>query len=100
MPQCGLGQRPATSTASIGGQLAASVMLPFKKVSIIIPVHNEEKTLGELLRLVCAVDLSSLSIEKEIIVLDDGSTDNSLLYIPAHTGSWKSNESGGTCQTL
>jgi len=40
------------------------------KLSIIIPVYNEESTVGELLEQVLAVDLP-----KEIIVVDDGSRD-------------------------
>ena len=40
------------------------------KLSIIIPVYNEERTIQEVLRRVRAVD-----IEKEIVVVDDGSTD-------------------------
>jgi len=43
------------------------------KLSIIIPVFNEENTIEELIRRVFAV---SLPIEKEIIVVDDGSFDN------------------------
>jgi len=46
-----------------------------KKVSIIIPVFNEEKTVLELLRRVRAVNLKPLGLEKEIIVVDDASTD-------------------------
>ncbi len=45
------------------------------KLSIIIPVYNEEATLREVLRRVRAVNLNG--IEKEILVVDDGSTDNS-----------------------
>lgn len=44
-----------------------------QKLSIIIPVYNEKNTIGELIRQVKAVNLSN--IEKEIIVVDDGSTD-------------------------
>ncbi len=43
-------------------------------LSIIIPVFNEEKTINEILRRVYAVKLPGL-IKKEIIVVDDGSTD-------------------------
>jgi len=39
-------------------------------VSVVIPVYNEERTFEELLRRVRAVP-----IDKEIIVVDDGSTD-------------------------
>jgi len=44
-----------------------------KKLSIIIPVYNEKDTLLEILTKVKAVDLGS--IEKEIIIVDDCSTD-------------------------
>ena len=40
------------------------------KLSVIMPVYNERKTLEEIVRRVQAV-----SIEKEIIMVDDGSTD-------------------------
>lgn len=46
----------------------------FKKISIIIPVYNEEKTLTEILKRVMAVNLN---LEKEIIFVDDGSKDSS-----------------------
>jgi len=45
------------------------------KLSIIIPVYNEESTIAEVIRRVIAVKLSQ--IEKEIIVVNDGSTDSS-----------------------
>ena len=58
------------------------------KVSILIPVYNEQETLREILRRVRAVDLSvngrvpiytdePVHLEKEIVVVDDGSTDGS-----------------------
>ena len=40
------------------------------KLSVIIPIYNEENTLAELVRQVQAVDVS-----KELILIDDGSTD-------------------------
>jgi len=43
------------------------------KTSIIVPVFNEEKTVAEILE-----KLSQLKIEKEIIIINDGSTDKSL----------------------
>ncbi|MFZ2054494.1 MAG: glycosyltransferase family 2 protein [Candidatus Aminicenantales bacterium] len=42
------------------------------KLSVIVPVYNERQTIGEIIRRVQAVDLGR---EKEIIVVDDGSTD-------------------------
>ena len=47
-----------------------------KKLSIIIPVLNEEKTLENVLELVSQAP--TLDFEKEIIVVDDGSTDNTI----------------------
>ncbi len=46
----------------------------FKKISIIIPVYNESKTITEVLKKVQAAPLPANWI-KEIIVVDDGSTD-------------------------
>ena len=43
------------------------------KLTIIIPVFDEEKTLDELLHRVLAIDLPG--IEKELIICDDGSKD-------------------------
>jgi len=45
------------------------------KLSIIMPVYNEQATLSEILNQVRAVELDS--VEKEIVVVDDGSTDGS-----------------------
>lgn len=44
------------------------------KLSIIIPVYNEENTILEVLRRVQGVDLKQ--VEKEIIIVDDGSKDD------------------------
>src|SRR5450756_1565212 len=43
------------------------------KLSIIIPAYNERNTIKEIIRRVRAVDLGDIA--KEIIVVDDGSTD-------------------------
>jgi glycosyltransferase involved in cell wall biosynthesis len=42
------------------------------KLSVLVPVYNEERTLEEIVRRVCAVPLP-----KEIILVDDGSKDRS-----------------------
>lgn len=47
------------------------------KLSIIIPVYNEPKTIGEIIRQVKTVK----SLDKEIIVVDDGSTDETAKVI-------------------
>lgn len=46
-----------------------------KKVSILVPVYNEEKFLAEAIRKIKSVRIRNL--KKEIIVINDGSTDNS-----------------------
>lgn len=45
-----------------------------KKLSIIIPVFNEEKTIKDAIKRVLLQELNGW--QKEIIVIDDGSTDN------------------------
>jgi len=50
-------------------------MVNIKKLSIVIPVYNEQNTLVDLVGKVKAVDLGK--IEKEIILVDDASTDGS-----------------------
>jgi glycosyltransferase involved in cell wall biosynthesis len=45
-----------------------------RKLSVIVPVFNERNTLVEIVRRMRAVDLPE-AIEREIIVVDDGSTD-------------------------
>ncbi len=44
------------------------------KLSILIPVYNEEKTISKVLQKVREIDLGR-NIIKEVIVVDDGSTD-------------------------
>lgn len=48
---------------------------PLKLLSVIVPVYNERTTIGEVIEKVCAVDIP---IGKEIIVVDDGSTDGTV----------------------
>lgn len=43
------------------------------KLSIVMPVFNEEKTVEEIIRRAQSVDVG---LEKEIIIVDDGSTDS------------------------
>jgi len=51
------------------------------RVSFIVPAYNEAATLGEVLRRVEALDL-----DKQIIVVDDGSTDETPQLLEAWTG--------------
>lgn len=50
-----------------------------KKLSIIIPVYNEERTIKPLLNKVLAVKLKG--IKKEIIIIDDGSIDKTKFFL-------------------
>jgi glycosyltransferase involved in cell wall biosynthesis len=54
------------------------------KISILIPVYNEVRFLTELLGRVEAVDFCGL--EKEIIMVDDGSTDGTLEILKTYEG--------------
>jgi glycosyltransferase involved in cell wall biosynthesis len=46
-----------------------------KVLSIVIPAYNEERYIGKLLKKVQAVDLARFGLGKEIIVVNDHSTD-------------------------
>src|SRR5215208_5509468 len=45
----------------------------FMKLSVIVPVYNEEQTIGAVIERIRAVDLGE--VEKEIIIANDGSSD-------------------------
>ena len=47
-----------------------------KRLSIVVPAFNEERFIGTLLEKILAVDLRRQGLEKEIIVVDDCSTDS------------------------
>ena len=55
------------------------------RLSIVIPVYNERATLEELVSRVLAVDTG---MEREIILVDDGSTDGSRDIYPRLTERW------------
>lgn len=46
------------------------------KLSILVPAYMEESSIGAILERIDRLDLSELDLEKEVIVCDDGSTDN------------------------
>ncbi|MEK6969508.1 MAG: HAD-IA family hydrolase [Nanoarchaeota archaeon] len=52
-----------------------------KKLSIIVPAYNEARYINEVINNVKKVDLSEFNIIKEIIVVDDGSKDNTYSII-------------------
>ncbi len=55
-------------------------------LSVIIPAYNEANTIAHVIQAVEAVDLRPLGLEKEIIIVDDGSTDQT----PEVLKSWDS----------
>lgn len=57
------------------------------KLSIVIPCYNEKDTILELLRQVEAVDLGD--VEKEIVIVDDKSTDGTRELLISHNTSHK-----------
>ncbi len=54
-------------------------------LSIVIPAYNEERFIGTLLARVAGVDLSPLGIDKEVIVIDDCSTDGTAALVARMT---------------
>ena len=48
------------------------------RLSIVIPAYNEEATIAQLIELVKKVDLKQYGVEKEILVIDDGSKDETI----------------------
>lgn len=61
--------------------------MEFKKLSIIIPARNEERTIKNVLERIFSFD--SKGLEKEIIVINDGSTDSTLKVLEEFTGKIK-----------
>lgn len=61
--------------------------MKFKKISIVIPVFNEEDYIDGCLRRVIMADVGGLS--KEIIVVDDGSTDDSSKKLKLQSSKFK-----------
>jgi glycosyltransferase involved in cell wall biosynthesis len=55
-------------------------------LSIVIPAYNEERFIGTLLERIRAVDFELLGIEKQIIVVDDCSTDRTAQIAAAVPG--------------
>src|SRR3989344_5758505 len=59
------------------------------KLSVVIPVYNEHETLDQVIKAVKAVPLE---MEKEIIIINDGSTDGP---VPQATISFEKNRGKG-----
>ena len=59
------------------------------KLSIVVPAYNERRTLRTLLAAVLDVDLSALRMTKEILVVDDGSTDGTREIVASLAADWR-----------
>jgi glycosyltransferase involved in cell wall biosynthesis len=56
----------------------------FRRLSIVIPVYNERDRVGRVIEKVLQAD--TLGLEKEVIVVDDGSTDGTRQVLSAYEG--------------
>jgi len=54
------------------------------KISVLIPAYNEQETIAEVLK-----KISSLPFDKEIIVVDDGSTDSTYQILKAESSRFE-----------
>ena len=54
-----------------------------RRLSIVIPVYNEEQTIEQVLDLIDSLEVGDL--EKEVVVVDDGSTDGTAQIIARRT---------------
>jgi glycosyltransferase involved in cell wall biosynthesis len=66
-------------------------MFSFKKLSIIIPVYNEGRTVHQILNLVLNVELIN-GINKELIIVNDCSWDNTKEVIENYISEHKEND--------
>ena len=56
------------------------------KLSIVIPIFNEEKNIKQLIKKIKKINLKRVGLQKQIIVVDDGSTDNSFNILKKISG--------------
>ncbi|GIV33927.1 MAG: glycosyl transferase [Chitinophagales bacterium] len=54
--------------------------MKFQKISVVVPAYNEEKTITQVLQTVAKVQLIN-GLQKELIVVDDGSRDNTVAVV-------------------
>lgn len=68
------------AAARAAGERPAVAPRAVRRISVVLPVYNAEKLLGECLAALCA----SAGVDYEILVVDDGSTDRSRAIAEAH----------------
>ena len=51
------------------------------KLSILMPAYNEERTIEAIVKKIEKVDLESIGVKKELIIVDDGSKDRTVEII-------------------
>jgi len=67
---------PSKPEVGVKASLATAIQAAPPKLSIIVPVYNERSTIAEILRRIEAID-----IEKEILIVEDGSTDGTREFL-------------------
>ena len=55
-------------------------------ITIVVPVFNEEKTIGTVIRNLLELSLPA-EVEREIVIVDDASTDETFSIISANHAS-------------
>ena len=61
--------------------------------SIIIPVYNEQNTIAKILDRICRVEINSLNVlKKEIVIVNDGSTDDTKEIVKEYIKNYKKNK--------
>jgi dolichol-phosphate mannosyltransferase len=61
-------------------------MTDARTLSIVIPAYNEERFIGTLLTQIAEVDLTPLGVDKQVIVVDDRSTDRTAEIVSGFPG--------------
>jgi len=56
---------------------------PYQTLSVIVPVYNERETLLEIVRRIQNVEIADFGLSKEILLIDDASTDGTHDLLPA-----------------
>jgi glycosyltransferase involved in cell wall biosynthesis len=58
--------------------LHAKCIFKNPKLSILMPAYNEEATIAEIVKRIDKVDLAKIGVDRELIIVDDGSKDKTV----------------------